>query len=151
MPRGIKLVLLCFIIGINVINALCPKRCFCVKATVKCTNLGLKSIPHGIPVSTIQLDLSNNQGLHLEKHSLVNFTRLQTLTLINCLMTNAFMLPRNLISVDLTLNRFTIETLKQLFTNAPKLLANIKVDNNDIVFQDGFSVFPNSIKTLSVS
>ena len=151
MPRGIKLVIFSFIIGINVVNALCPERCTCVKAMVSCTNLGLKSIPRGIPVSTVQLDLSNNQGLHLEKHSLVNFTRLQTLTLINCLMTNPFILPINLISVDLTLNRFTIETLKQLFANAPELLAEIKVDNNDIVFQDGFSVFPNSTKTLSVS
>ena len=138
-------------VSFNVVRAICPGRCICNGKKIKCINLGLKSIPPGIPVSTIELDLSNNQGLTLEKHSLVNFTRLQTLTLKNCLMTNTFMLPRNLVFIDLTSNKFTIKTLEELFTYAPKSLTEIKVDKNGIVFHDGFSVFPKSTKTLSVS
>ena len=151
MPRCIHLLLLSIMVSFNVVSSICPDKCICKGEKIKCTNLGLKSIPPGIPVSTLELDLSNNQGLTLEKHSLVNFTRLQTLTLKNCSITNTFILPRNLVFIDLTSNKFTIETLEELFTDAPKLLTEIKVDNNGIVFHDGFSVFPKSTKTLSVS
>ena len=149
MPRNVALMFLFFIAESRFANALCPSKCVCDEASVKCT--GMKSIPQGIPLSTRVLDLSNNQGLNLEKHSLVNFTQLERLILTNCLMKNAFILPRNLTSIDLTSNKFTMETLAELFTDAPKLLTKITVDQNGIVFQDGFSVFPKSTKTLSVS
>ena len=135
---------------LNISHAKCPARCTCLAEKVECVRKGLKTIPYGIPLSTIELDLSQNQGLKLEKLAFINFTQLQTLTLKNCSLRNAFILPRNLASIDVGKNTFTIEALKELFTNAPVSLTTILVNGNKINFENGFSIFPNTTKSLNV-
>lgn len=135
---------------LNKAHTTCPRRCSCLEEKVECVRKGLKAIPYGIPLSTIELDLSQNQGLKLDKFAFINFTQLQTLNLKNCSLRHAFTLPRNLASIDVGQNRFTIKALKELFTNAPASLTTILVNENKIMFENGFSIFPSTTKSLDV-
>eukprot|EP00795_Rhopilema_esculentum_P005198 gene5198-333_t len=130
----------------------CPKRCECSPITVQCVGADLKTLPSEIPPSIRYLDLSENPLIKFQNNSLARFTQLEKLILRECCLEVPFFLPKSLHIVDLSWNQLSAAAVEELFKDGrtPKVVT-ISMQNNKIVLDGNFSIFPKTVVTLNVN
>lgn len=126
----------------------CPSVCFCNPLTsiAYCSRKNLPFIPEGIPASTIQINLNNNnfENPKLERANFTAFKFLVHLYLSDCgiqeIQADTFADLRNLKWLDLTNNKLV---RIQDFT-----FRGLNLDNLFLSDNDGLSFSPNAFKGL---
>ena len=126
----------------------CPKRCRCLLSIVKCTYQDLKEIPNDIPLSTTSLDLSHNPSLGFTSNAFLKFRQLQVLRLNNCSRKGPVLLPESVRRVELAMNSFTVESIKETFQNSSKTLEVIDISGNSLDMKQVLHSIPKWIKHL---
>ena len=129
-----KLVL-SLVLSVSCITAGCPASCqICTKSNLHCVDIGLTSLPEGIPLSVRYIDLSDNPHLKLKYDSFERFFHLQSLLLRGCALAAPILLPSNLdFNIDFSFNFLSINAVHEIFEKAKtRTLREIKLNDNRI-------------------
>ena len=111
---------------------ICPSQCQCSNFTVKCVGQGLRAIPHGIPTTARSIDISNNPQIKIKPDYFLQFKDLFVLSLSNSGQRGPIHLPSTIRQVRLDNNFFTIDSLKEMFSNKVQALKRISLANNNL-------------------
>ncbi|KAI6225331.1 Slit-like protein 2 protein [Aphelenchoides fujianensis] len=140
----------------------CPSKCACSHNAVICTGQALTSIPTGIPVDTVRLDLQENQIGAIRKGDLDNLPNLRVLQLMDnelssieagsfdnlkklerlrlnrnflrSLPDNLFLFNSRLHRIDLSENQLTV--LNDEHLQGPRNVRNLQLDRNQLTCLD---------------
>ena len=108
--------------------------------------------PLKLPTSLRNIDLSFNPLLHLQEDYFVRFTNLQSLKLHRCSLNLPLQLPQNLHTIDLAGNSFSLENVAAMFKRIQESrIVSIHMGANNLVLDGKLSVFPKSVKLLTLN
>ena len=120
-----------------------------------CMSANLQEIPKGIllsrPLSTTELDLSNNPSIKFDRNAFLTFRQLQLLNLRNCSRRDPVLLPNSLSSIELAHNFLQFDDIRITFKNASKILEYVNITHNFLEVKKVLPVIPNWLKHLNLS
>ena len=117
-------------------NITCPAQCECSRYDVKCIGKDLRTIPKGIPLTAISIDLSYNPKIEIPRDYFLQFEKLARLVIIKCGQKGPVYLPNSLRDVRLDDNYLTVNALKEMFSEHTKALQRISIGNNRLQSRD---------------
>ena len=119
---------------------------------VKYVNQNLTKVPNWIPSNVTCLDLSGNPLLQLQEDSFVGFAKLTHLSLRNCALSQSFIIPRGLESINLEYNSFSIENIAAIFKeDRVTQLIVINLNRNRLHLDGKLSILPKAAKCLNLN
>ena len=133
------------------LSAECPPRCQCSLKRVYCRNAGLKEVPRGMPSAVIEINLSDNPLLPIEKDSFMHFPKLHSLILKNVSQKGPIHLPNSLTWFAFGKNLISIDILKEMFRSPLYSLRKLELQDNNLNLTGLFPILPKGIKELILS
>ena len=135
-------------------NITCPLKCQCSGNKVKCIRKGLKTIPKGIPLTAISIDLSRNPQIKIPSDYFLQFLHLRRLAIIGCGQIGPVFIPITVKEVRLDDNLFTVDVLRQMISTELGSLKRISLDHSNLSTSDIktiLTILPTRIQSISVS
>ena len=129
----------------------CPPKCKCSFFAIRCRKAGLTEMPKDIPLSVMNIDLSYNPSIRIEKRSFIKFSHLAILLLTGCNQNDPLELPRSLRTLALAYNLFTNDVLKDIIWNKMPSLTTLILEGNKLNVTQIWPLLPKSIKHFDVS
>ena len=126
----------------------CPSKCHCSKTIFSCPSAGLTHIPKDIPSTVIEINLSNNPLLHINRSFFLKFPRLGTLFLNNVGLHGPIVLPNSLVNFGYSFNLITIDALKIMLKGKLHSLKRLELQETKLNVKEIFPILPRGIKNL---
>ena len=129
----------------------CPPKCHCSLNRVSCIDAGLKEVPIGIPLSVVEINLSDNPQIHIERDYFLIFPKLKALLLKNVNQSEPLYLPNSLITFAFSYNLITINSLEKMFRSRLHFLTTLDLQNNKLNLAEIFPILPKGLQFLKLS
>jgi len=126
----------------------CPSKCHCSKTIFSCPSAGLTHIPKDIPSTVIEINLSNNPLLHINRSFFLKFPRLGTLFLNNVGLHGPIFLQDTLVNFGYSFNLIRIDDLKMKITGKLHSLKRLELQETKLNVKEIFPILPRGIKNL---
>ena len=144
---GMKLLLM-LIMVISSHSIQCPSKCHCTTTIFNCPSAGLTQIPNDIPSTVVEINLSNNPLLHINRSLFLKFPRLGTLFLNNVGLHGPIFLPNSLVNFGYSFNFITIESLRMMLKGKLHSLKRLELQESKLNVKEIFPILPRGIKNL---
>ena len=123
----------------------CPVSCLCKgNKRVECVNKSLSAVPGDIPISTVSLDISENKDIHIPETYFSNFSNLRYLNVKNCELYKNFELPKKLMTIVISNNKFSLREFRAMLSSSAHYLRAIYARFNNICIKNRLSMFKNA-------
>ena len=132
----------------------CPSQCQCERYFVKCIGKGLRSIPTGLPLTAMHIDMSKNPQIRIPSDYFLQFKHLYSLRLTKCGQRGPIYLPNTIKDIRLQYNSFTIDALIKMLSNKVSSLKRFYVNNNQLQPSDAktlLTLLPAGLTFLDIS
>ena len=143
----IKLLLM-LIIVMSSHSIQCPSKCQCSTTIFYCPSAELTQIPKDIPSTVVEINLSNNPLLHINRSYFLKFPRLGTLFLNNVGLHGPIFLPNSLVNFGYSFNFITIESLRMMLKGKSHSLKRLELQESKLNVKEIFPILPRGIKYL---
>ena len=146
---------LTFVATITLANKPCASQCqHCSHLVVSCVGKDLKTIPKGIPLTVVRIDLSHNPSIYIPSHYFLQFKHLYILFLNNCGQRGPVYLPKSLRKLQIDSNSFSGNALTKMFNHKTKLLKEISIAANGLQppnITELLMILPREIERINLS
>ena len=135
-------------------NIECPSQCQCSRYDVKCIDKGLKTIPKGIPLTALSVDLSHNPQIKIPSDYFLQFEHLIFLAIINCGQRSPVYIPITVKEVRLDENFFTLDALKKMFSTDLTSLKRISLEHINLSTSDTktvLKILPDRLQLININ
>ena len=146
--------LVTFFVTTSSANITCRSMCQCLTYSVRCIGKGLKIIPEGIPSTVTSINLSHNPQLEIPSEYFLQFEHLTVLFIINCGQRGPVYLPKSVKEVRLGENFFTVDALRQMFSNNQTSLKRVSLGRNRLKTPDTkkvLKILPPGLEKVNIN